>query len=591
MRKLICLAVVAVMVALPIFGFPIAVAAAENLSEAIESFSTVMKIEADQSLHITETIVYQTGNPKHGILRYIPIRYQREGRSFSLPPIRFRVTDERGTPIPFSRNNDGQNVRLKIGETDTTFTGQKTYVISYVVNDALASTPEGLRLYWDITGEGWSFPILTSSAAIIAPTATILNVACYSGAFGTNDQLCEARQTDSHQAEFIYPAVIEYGENFTVDVQFDGTSGFIVPTPFQKMLKQILRYWWLILLALPPFIAFGIWYRYGRDYMFVSYNPFDHSKRPEVQKPIFARISPVLVYEPLDISPGLAGAMLDESYDNRDLVADILDLARRKLIRIKQTEKKTLFKTADYEFHKLKDDAQLSLHQQLILDSLFASGKVIKLSELKGKFYTAIPKIHEAAFTELFAHTMFTRNPWEFKKNVGVILIVTVVILYVAWQSIAPFLFFVVPVIPITLWGLFDVIVGIIFITRLTQKTGKGFNYFMQARGLRETILRGKWREEIKEKHLFIEEILPFAVSLNVIDKLSRDMKDLGLEPPQYLGGSTAGFVNSGVFVNSFASDVAGSLAYNPSSSSSGGGGFGGGSSGGGGGGGGGGSW
>lgn len=90
------------------------------------------------------------------------------------------------------------------------------------------------------------------------------------------------------------------------------------------------------------------------------------------------------------------------------------------------------------------------------------------------------------------------------------------------------------------------------------------------------------------EKHLFIEEILPFAVALNVVDQLSRDMKELGLEPPKYMGGTNFG---TAAFVSSFTSDLGAGLTYNPSSSSSGGGGFGGGSSGGGGGGGGGGSW
>lgn len=585
------------LVALCLFFFrPVNVAAQSDpglisLPEAITSFSTRIEVKEDQSLQIVETIVYHTQSPKHGILRYIPIRYRREGRTVTLPPRDFKVTDEAGESIPFSRSSDGENVTLKIGRASETFTGTRTYVISYRVNEALETTSQGLRLYWDITGEGWSFPIMSSRAVVSAPTGTIGDVMCYSGAFGTNDGACSAARLDSHEAEFAYPRTVEPGDNFTVDVQFEGTSGFIVPTPTQKLFRALLSYWWVFVLLLPPILVFRVWYRMGRDYMYTRYNPYDHTVRHVQLKPILTRITPPFVYEPLDISPGQAGAMLDESYDNHDLVADVLDLARLKLITIKQIQKKTLFKTADYEFHKLKTISKLPHHQRLIMEALFAGGEVVKLSELKGKFYSHIPKIREALFAELFAHTMFTRNPWEFQKKVGTVAIVIVVIAFVSWQVLAPFLFSFIPVIPITILVVLDLAIIFVLVTRLTQKTGKGFNYMLLSQGLRETIRRGKWREEIKEKHLFIEEILPFAVSLNVVDKLSADMKDLGLEPPQYVGGSTTGFTTTQAFVSGFTSDVSSNLSYNPSSSSGGGGSFGGGSSGGGGGGGGGGSW
>jgi uncharacterized membrane protein YgcG len=133
---------------------------------------------------------------------------------------------------------------------------------------------------------------------------------------------------------------------------------------------------------------------------------------------------------------------------------------------------------------------------------------------------------------------------------------------------------------------------SIVFIFLMPQKTAVGTNLSLQAKGLRETIRLGKWREEIKEKHLFIEEVLPFAISLGVIAKLTKDMAALNITPPKYMSG---GFVGNTMawsgFVSDFSSSAASGLSYNPSSSSSGGSGFSGGSSGGGGGGGGGGSW
>ena len=76
----------------------------------------------------------------------------------------------------------------------------------------------------------------------------------------------------------------------------------------------------------------------------------------------------------------------------------------------------------------------------------------------------------------------------------------------------------------------------------MPRKTPKGYNLFRQIRGLRYYVDKGKWREEIAEKNLFLEEILPIAVALGVVKKLVRDMDQLGLKPPAYFGGTTGAF-------------------------------------------------
>src|SRR5690606_29155757 len=128
----------------------------------------------------------------------------------------------------------------------------------------------------------------------------------------------------------------------------------------------------------------------------------------------------------------------------------------------------------------------------------------------------------------------------------------------------------------------------------MPRKSARGVNIMLQARGLKATIQRGAWREKIKEKHLFIEEVFPFAVAFGVVDQLSEHMKQLGEEPPNYMGNAALNAASFQSFAQDFSSQVSSNLTYNPSSShSSGGSGFssGGGFSGGGGGGGGGGSW
>jgi uncharacterized membrane protein YgcG len=197
-------------------------------------------------------------------------------------------------------------------------------------------------------------------------------------------------------------------------------------------------------------------------------------------------------------------------------------------------------------------------------------------------------KVKEMMNEKMKERKLFTSNPsyarggWMVAAVVigGAVFAMTVstmVFLEAAW----PVMIFIV-----------SSVAAIWFAWSMPQKTAIGTNLSLQVKGLRETILLGKWREEIKEKHLFIEEVIPFAISLGVIGKLAKDMAALNIDPPKYLAG---GFGNNSLawsgFVSDFSHSAASGLSYNPSSSSSGGSGFSGGSSGGGGGGGGGGSW
>ncbi|MEP7166810.1 MAG: DUF2207 domain-containing protein [Candidatus Woesebacteria bacterium] len=564
--------------------------------ERIGVFESLITVHQDTSITVEEKITYQTFLTKHGIFRTIPYQYNREGFNYTARIKQIIVTDGNGESIPYTQSYEKGNVVLKIGDKNSTFTGTKIYKLSYVVENAIQKSEGDARLYWDITGEGWQIPIDYSTATVRTQVGSIRSAHCYSGIYGGDDRQCVISNTNPTDHNFVYQKRINYGDNFTVDLLLTPQSAFVFPTPQQIVLKQILDNLWMVLLPLPILTLFFIWYRYGRDFMFVRYNVFDQSNREKILRPLFSRFPAPMVYEPLDITPGQAGAMLDEAYDSQDLVADILDLASKKYIKIEQVQEKTLFKNADYSFIKLKEaDKDLPEHEKLILAGLFEEKKTVKVSELKGKFYLSIDLIKKSVFTSLFSQTMFTRDPNTFQKKIATVMIGGGVFFYLILRFSEFFLPYLTAFRPeqiiIAVSALLiEGIAGFFLIKNLTQKTAKGFNYMQQARGLKETINRGKWREEIKEKHLFIEEILPFAVALGVVNQLTRDMKQLNIAPPSYFHGTSMNTFATASFLHSFSRDVGTSISYNPSSSSwssGGGGGF----SGGGGGGGGGGSW
>ncbi len=566
----------------------------EFLPEAVTSFYSRITINQNTSLTITEQIDYTTTFDKHGIYRYIPISYNKDGQKEILQVFDVSVTDQNGVSIPFSRTSDGKFVTLKIGDPDTTFTGEKSYVIEYTVERGINQFSDHNELYWDITGEGWQFPVLESSATVTSQFADIQEAECLSGVVGGDDGLCNF-ELGKNQATFEYAQPINYGDNMTVVLRLPKESQLQFPTQTELLLLWVKHNWPLFLLPLPLLLVFVWWFKKGRDIEFISQNVFDldQEKPAKLRSVLQFKAREPMVYEPLkSLTPGEAGSVLDEKVDVQDIVAEILELARKKYLKITVTEKKVLFSTTrEYEFTKLKNSAEktdLSEVQNYLFAEIFKTGDVVKLSSLKGKFYTVIAEAKSKIDATLVQKNVYTDNPMKVRAIGMVVFIVLIGGVFGVLSSTLLPLGIVWPVFILALQFPF----GLLLTYNLTQKTAVGTNLWLQARGLRATIKRGAWREKIKEKNLFIEEILPYAVALGVVDQLAKDMEELKLQPPQYMNSAHLNAWTMSQFVGGFSKEVGSSLAYNPSSSgSSGGSGFSGGSSGGGGGGGGGGSW
>ena len=581
------------------------------LNEAITSFDSQITINQNTSITIQETIVHQTSIARHGIYRYIPTKIKTESETISTPVKIVSITDLKGDSYNYTTSYQGSNIVFKIGDPNKTYTGSKTYLVSYTVKNALKKFPEHHELYWDITGEGWKIPILQSSATISSPFANITKINCFSGKIGTNDKACTKTITNNQSAQFQYQTPVTNNSNFTVVLSLDKNGSLVFPSLLEKSYTAIIQRLLTLIISSPLILIFLLWLKKGRDKVFDSPNIFNNNpNQPYHLKPVFHRFRTPLVYQPLThLTPAEAHAILTENIGLRAIPAEIIDLARKKYLKIKDLGKKHTFSSqTDYQLTKLKDkDRLLPKHQQYLLESIFESEDKIKLSELKKTFYKHVPLIFNKILMSLDNKNLFTKT--KSTKNVNTntntiingitlgknsslmktrlkymgITVAAIIITFVISIGIVT-TFFIMPDIANILLLIITPIFSLAFAYNLIQKTPVGTNYMLQVKGLKATIKRGSWREKIHEKHLFIEETLPFAIALGVVGKLAKDMEKLNIKPPSYISSSmvTAGSLNS--FVSSFSTNVASSTGTSSS-------GFSGGSSGGGGGGGGGGSW
>jgi hypothetical protein len=86
---------------------------------------------------------------------------------------------------------------VRIGYIDTAVTrGRHTYLIVYQTARQIGFFPDFDELYWNVTGNGWAFPILHAEAIVhLQESEAIKRSATYTGPLGsrTNNASSEQR--------------------------------------------------------------------------------------------------------------------------------------------------------------------------------------------------------------------------------------------------------------------------------------------------------------------------------------------------------------------------------------------------------------
>ena len=584
----------------------------------VESFAADYAIQSDGSIEVVERIEVDFRQlRKHGIYRDVRRRFRRpqadfreraqglpgtgEWRQESFDLDVASVVDQHGEEYEVDTSSYGDDVRIRIGSPDFCVTGRRTYVIRYSIDDGVVRLPEYGELYWQATGTGWVVPLQRASVRVTLPPelTTVYadsqpwSTSCYVG-YGesTSSEGCFHRVASPTLFEFSSTRELRPGEGLTFAATFPGG---LVPGPsaFERALDLFLLGGPLAIPPLALFLMLGIWWRRGKE-------------------PPIGSIAPQ--WDPPEgLRPGPAGTLRDQKADMDDIVATILDLAVRGVIRIREVPPSILpgvdegsmvgkaldklgVRKPDWEIVRLQEEWRgMAAFERRLLQGLFDGKSTRRLSDLKNEFYKDIPEIRERIYEELVAHQLFARSPQSTRRTwaaIGCSVIVLGIGLGILGFAIGS---------PLILPAM--VIAGLIvlgFTFAMPAMTPRGAEVRRHVEGLEEFIRRAE-KEELelrnapaKTPELF-DKLLPYAVALDVSDVWARQFEGILTQPPEWYEGRVGSGWSPTMFagdLSSFRTSAAGTLASSPSSSGGGGGGsFGGGSVGGGGGGGGGGSW
>jgi len=541
-------------------------------AEEIKNFQSNIYIHKDGTILVQENIEYDFGSAlRHGIYRDIPYRYSSGVTKYSVRLNVEDVTNFNDDPYIYKVSQSGGWANIRIGDPDRKITGTHNYRIEYSVKGAIGFFEDHDELYWNVTGDEWRVPILSSGANVYfdQDIAEGVRAACYTGAYESTDQNCTYNITKSG-VKFSTTGSLNGGEGLTIIV---GVPKGIIEEPSQlsKSLWFLYDNWAFGVPFITFFALFYSWRTKGKD--------------PEGKGVIAVKYEP-----PEDLAPAEAGTLIDERANILDITSTVIDLAVRGFLTIEELKSTTFFffTNTDYKLIRTdKSDEGLKSYEEQVLSGIFSGKESVKVSELRNKFYTKLPGIKKALYKELVSKRYFPTNP----ENVRSIY---------KWIGIGSMIlgFFLLAIFPLGLCIGISGLIILIFSRYMPRKTKKGSLKNEELLGFREFIDRAE-KDRIerlaKEDPTLFDRVLPYALVFGLEDKWAGAFKDMYKEPPNWYHSANYGNAFSpNIFVNDIGRSLGvmnRSLSSTPRKSGSSGFSSGGGFSGGGSGGGGGGSW
>lgn len=407
------LQMIAILAALALPGW-LQAAPVQPGSRQILHFDSHVQIHPDTSMTVTETITYETGVRRHGIVREFPTTYHdTQGNTIKVD---FQVLEvlRDHKPEPYHIKSVTNGEKIYIGKKDHYLSpGVYTYVIKYRTDRQLGFFEGHDELYWNVTGNGWDLPIRTAEALIVLPPGgKVLKYTAYTGYQGEKGQAFTVQPGEA-EVRFKTTGPLSPGQGLSVVVAWPkgvvkiptGLTGFWL----RDNLSSIVGF-------LGLFLVLGyysvIWSRVGRD-------------------PAKGTIIP-LYNPPKDFSPAMARFLMNQGFDNKVMAAAVVDMAVKGFLTIEEKEDGILFlKNRTYTLRKKRGVYDnLSGEEMRAASHLFAGGDAIELkSENHSAIKAALDAIKETLQIKMEKQYYVTNRNYFFIGALVTLAVLAVIVL------------------------------------------------------------------------------------------------------------------------------------------------------------------
>jgi uncharacterized membrane protein YgcG len=364
--------------------------------ERILSWRSDIDVRQDGALDVTETIrVNVEGNQiQHGIFRDFPTTYDRQGRRVR---VGFDVTsvERDGQPEPYDTKGVGNGVRVQIGSADRYLDpGEHTYLIHYTTTRQLGFFDGYDELYWNVTGNGWAFPIDAAEAHVRLPQAVPFGPerAVYTGPQGATGGAAEVLSEGPGEITFRTTAPLGPYEGLTIAVRWP--KGVVAEPPRPSAARLRMQDEAPRLSALAALLALAAYY-------FIAWKRAGRGPRAGTVVPLFA--------PPGGMSAAAVRYVKRMKFDSRCFAAAIVDSGVHRELKMVESDegffhskKTTLVKTAG--------QVGLAAPEQAMLAALFAGSNTIEMDNANHAYFGAARTALQKGLEDAYKDTMFVRN-------------------------------------------------------------------------------------------------------------------------------------------------------------------------------------
>ncbi|MCA2373245.1 DUF2207 domain-containing protein [Agrobacterium genomosp. 3 str. CIP 111-78] len=239
--------------------------------EFIRSYHSVVEVAADGKLAVTETITARAEgqNIKRGIFRDFPLYALDANNRRTKVDFNVVSVERDGTPESWRTENIDGGIRIYTGSADRFLpTGEHVFQITYTTARQIRYFSDYDELTWNVTGNGWQFPMGEISATITLPQGVkATDTAVFTGPLGAKGK--DARiLSEGNEVFFASTRPFTVGEGMTVAVKLP-KGAIAAPDTSQE------AGWWLrdnlaILLSGGGLLAvlfyyLRAWFAVGRD--------------------------------------------------------------------------------------------------------------------------------------------------------------------------------------------------------------------------------------------------------------------------------------------------------------------------------------
>lgn len=499
--------------------------ATDDYYDHVNTFHSDIVLNQDSSISIKETINYHLASYEHGIYSEIPVNYKVTAAF--VRPTRLVINglyyyeDSNPTEIfnSYEQSTSNGYAVLKIGDSDTTITGDYTYVIDYKLIYAVNYFDDHDELYLNINGNGWEVPVDSVTANITVP-GNITDKVCYTGVSGSTDTNCTLFPSSANTLTLTAGSFYQY-EGVTVAIKMP--KGTIANTTNQQRVEFILANLGIFLPVLAMILVILLSKKYNTNKKLTIIPNYDVPKG-------FDALSSGFIYK--------------KGIPNNVITAQLIQLAIQGYIKIKQVYKK------EYELVKTDKGTPINEQEKILYDGLFGDKDSINLKKQNSKIFETIAKTKASVEKDLYQKEYLSQSK---KKVSNTIVIVGSIGLAICFVSIG----FLVEYAAMGWFfgALSSFIILLIFGSKIDRKTISGNQIFYDLEGLKLYINTAEERRiefhNDPKKYLGVfEKLLPYAMIFGLEKKWAKEFEDIYIEQPDWYDGNMNTF-NSYLLINS----------------------------------------